>query len=632
MRQVSGPVLRTIILVVAAGCGPAAGGAVGRAGPPSRPVAGGPNARDGGGRPDGMRSGGAASAGHASGGGSPSDLAGSMSVPPGLQSLLVQVSVFEKAGRFRRAGLICERVAAALPKGHPGAFRLFVRSSMLHERGRDLLSAYRVMDRARQYATLGFERLYAVRRMVGLVRRMGATKQVVRLHSHLGRGMGAALLAPLVVAYWSERSRPDKAAAVARASLRGRRSAAALLGNDSSEASGRIGLLVSLSGRFRRAGLSVMRGALLALPSRGRQKADMVQGPGLQIWIEPVDQDPAEAVKRMRALGGVCAAVGPVWPARARTAAKAALAEGMALITLSPDPSVAALGEGVFGYLPDTGSRLASLVGALETQVRCLRLERAASRRRLRRRSRRRKIRRCRKHWCGRRLDGPVGLLVPEGPYGQALASRIVASRKARIEVVTYRRGQTTFSDVAAALKKKHLSALAAVMSWHALELFAPQMAAAGLWLGKGPAGSKSILFGALADGVEPKRLGASQRYLQGSLLIPGFYADERDPRWGGFVSDYRRSYGKDPDLLSAHAYEAASIAIRACAARNRRTAAAFISGLTIRGRRVFGPKGGLARRSALYRVTDKGLALWKHPACRAGGRRGRRRPWPRRR
>ncbi len=625
--------IRILALAAAAGCSPGVGGAVGRAGPPVRsssgPKTGSPTGTAG------LRQSAGANADSRSEG--PAE---DISVSdPAVQALVVRAWALERSRRFRQAARAYEQAASSLKGDDSGSVRLLVRAFRLYQKARRSIKAYLVLEKARSKARRGFERLFVLRRMAELAGRMGPTRAVVGLYGRLRRSLAAGLLAPLAAAYWLEHGRPDKATEVFKESEPLRLRIEGTLTADQSIVPGRVGLLVSLRGPYRRAGISLVRGAMLAVMGGRPAAAARMPGFGLsrpQVWIEPVDDDAGVAVRRLAMLAKVGVAVGPVRPDRARQAALAAQQMNLALITVSPDPSVAGLGTQVFDDMPDTKRRLAQVFDAVFSELRCRRARaRARSRKgRSSRRcpvTRRRRRSRKRRRGCVRDWSGPVAVIFPESPYGRALAQFLGALHPGGFESFFYKRGQTTFSDVVAGIKRRHVDAVVAVMPWRTLELFAPQMAAAGLWPGRGPKGLRRVLFGALGDGVVPSRLAMAQRYLEGTFLVPGFYPDEQDARWGGFVADYRRAYGSVPDMVAAYAYEAASIAARSVRGLQAGSAAAKIAALTIRGRRVFDDKGVLVRPSSLYVVTTGKLMPWKRKACRwdRGSRGGR---WRRKR
>ena len=48
--------------------------------------------------------------------------------------------------------------------------------------------------------------------------------------------------------------------------------------------------------------------------------------------------------------------------------------------------------------------------------------------------------------------------------------------------------------------------------------------------------------------------------YLEGSVFVDGFFAESPWPQVAEFVAGFKKAFGEEPDILSAQAYDAASI------------------------------------------------------------------------
>ena len=115
-------------------------------------------------------------------------------------------------------------------------------------------------------------------------------------------------------------------------------------------------------------------------------------------------------------------------------------------------------------------------------------------------------------------------------------------------------------------------------------------------------------------------RRGCSQsagRYVQGTLLAPGFYAGAADPHARGFVDAYHAAYGQDPHATEAYAYDGVN-AIRAAVAAGARTRADLTSALStgtfegLTGALHFGVDHGRADSTRLYVVDGDEIKTYR--------------------
>src|SRR5262249_41561446 len=131
------------------------------------------------------------------------------------------------------------------------------------------------------------------------------------------------------------------------------------------------------------------------------------------------------------------------------------------------------------------------------------------------------------------------------------------------------------------------------------LELIAPALAAADLWPTQPSAARqpriRNIALLSTAEDLSARVLKES-RYLQSSLLAPGYYPEE-----DSFVQQYRGEHGDDPKLFEAFAYDAVH-AVRAAleaGARDRAQLAAHLGSLGgvygVTGKLKFSPGGDRA-------------------------------------
>lgn len=108
------------------------------------------------------------------------------------------------------------------------------------------------------------------------------------------------------------------------------------------------------------------------------------------------------------------------------------------------------------------------------------------------------------------------------------------------------------------------------------LELVAPALNAAFIrarpWGFKGKIrGGRPVLMLSTAEAIEDKFLRQAGRHTWGAIFAPGFYADDRNPRIGQFVSRYTRAFSRPPRFIDAYAFDAA-LAVRAAVEAGART------------------------------------------------------------
>jgi len=65
----------------------------------------------------------------------------------------------------------------------------------------------------------------------------------------------------------------------------------------------------------------------------------------------------------------------------------------------------------------------------------------------------------------------------------------------------------------------------------------------------------------------DPRLLEHGERYVEGAVFVDGFFADSTEPKVARFVNDFKRIFGRTPDIFSALGYDAAQIIFAAIAA-----------------------------------------------------------------
>ena len=380
----------------------------------------------------------------------------------------------------------------------------------------------------------------------------------------------------------------------------------------------RIGLALPLSGKFQVVGEAALRAAMLAT--------------GVPASAAPPNGTPPQLVVRDTATDPERAARGV-----------AELTRGEAVIAIVGAASNKA-GPGAIAQATEDGVAVLSLEdaapGALTTafqmvhapEMRATALARAAVQLGARR----------------------FAILGPDNAAGKRLreAFRKAVTEKGATVVVesSYVPGATSFSPSIGPLKKVTFDAVFVPDTAERLALVAPALAVADLWpqpwakvqaaagsrAGGGskrgkravaapapdspdaPAASKArpILLLSTASDLSPKLVDNSGRYVQGSLLCPGFFANDAEPRARAFVEAYRAAYGRDPHAAEAYAYDAVAT-VQGVVGRGARTrgdlvrvlgtpGTAHLPGLT--GNVTFGPDHGRVDSPFVYLVEGQDI------------------------
>jgi branched-chain amino acid transport system substrate-binding protein len=222
-------------------------------------------------------------------------------------------------------------------------------------------------------------------------------------------------------------------------------------------------------------------------------------------------------------------------------------------------------------------------------------------------------------------------IIGPDTAAGKALRgafkSDVVAGGGRVTADVSYPPGATSFTGAVAAIKKSGPQVVFVADGADRLELIAPALAAADLWAAPfgapRPAGipgkprPRNILLLSTAADLSPRLLQSAGRYVQGTLLAPGFYAGAADPRARSFVDAYHAAYGQDPHATEAYAYDAVN-AIRAAVAAGARTRADLTNALStgtfdgLTGALHFGPDHGRADSTRLYVVDGDEIKTYR--------------------
>lgn len=195
---------------------------------------------------------------------------------------------------------------------------------------------------------------------------------------------------------------------------------------------------------------------------------------------------------------------------------------------------------------------------------------------------------------------------------------------------LTYPPAATAFTKEVEALKKQRWEALFVPDSAEKLELIGPALAVTDLWpqpaatvlsavrekAKKGTAAAKrrNILLLSTAPGISKRTLTRAGRYLQGTLVTPGYFADPDQASASRFVSEFKGLYGHEPSASDAYGFDGVHL-LRACVERGARTRADVLRMLAsggefqgVTGVIHFGADHGRQDRALVYEVGDDRL------------------------
>jgi ABC-type branched-subunit amino acid transport system substrate-binding protein len=440
------------------------------------------------------------------------------------------------------------------------------------------------------------EKAYARTKIVELSGGLPPEGALQAFRSAPEKGLARALLGPTAAAALRARGDASGASEIESESAAARRAVGIETPSDRGGSSGdpsRVGLELALSGKFQPVGEAALRAAMLA--------TGVPAAPNLQLIVRDAAGDLERAARgigdlaREQAVIGIVAAVNPrLFQGEAGAAALAPAAdEGVPTLTL--DDTAPGAGAAAFQLVHPASGRAASLAqAALKVGAR------------------------------------EFALIGPDTAAGTALRRAFksaVTAGGGRVGAdVSYPPGSTSFTAQVAAIKKAQPQVVFVADGSDRLELIAPALAAADLWPapwgaprqasvpGK-PKPPRNVLLVSTAADLSPRLLQSAGRYVQGTLLAPGFYAGADDPRAAAFVQAYRSTYGQDPHVTEAYAYDGVN-AIRAAVAGGARTrsdltralATGSFDGLT--GALRFGPDHGRADPPRIYVVQGDDIKL----------------------
>jgi ABC-type branched-subunit amino acid transport system substrate-binding protein len=439
------------------------------------------------------------------------------------------------------------------------------------------------------------EKAYARERASEIATKLAPETAAQAFRSSPEKGLARALLGAQAAAYLRARGDASGAATVESEAAVARRAVGLDQAGDrdrgqSAGDPGRLGLAIALSGKFQPVGEAALRAALIATGAPGTPA-----GKGMELFLRDTGAGPERATRGVGELARDDSVIGILAASDQPTLAAAAVATGENQVpTLQLDDGPAGWLTPTFQLVHTPAARAAALARA------ALKL--------------------------GAREFAMIG---PDSEAGQSLR-RAFKAELARGEGhvaadVSYPPGSTSFTAVAAAIKKTRAQAVFIADGADRIELIAPALAAADLWAapwGKRPPAAapgrphlRNLLLMSTANGLSPRLLQNAGRYVQGALFSPGFFADANDARARTFLEAYRAAYGRDPHATEAYAYDGVNL-FRTVTGAGAHTRADVVRALTdgtfegLTGSLRFGSDHARADDPRIYLVDGEQISL----------------------
>jgi ABC-type branched-subunit amino acid transport system substrate-binding protein len=299
----------------------------------------------------------------------------------------------------------------------------------------------------------------------------------------------------------------------------------ALIDKMSKVETGRIGLILPLSGPYQSFGERALKGATLAANIFGNKETDSK----IELRVVNADSDPQaaiDAVKKMVAEDNIVALVGPITNLNAAAVADLAQELGLPMIALSPSPELAKKGNFVFR---DCLTKQVQVNALLDWAMNVKKLKKFA-------------------------------MIYPEDKYGTEFADLFDKQVQERggslIKKVAYSEGETDFRDQVQSLmrgKAWDFDALFIPDSWEAVDLIVPQVLYFKIDTQLlGPSGWHSPK---LFDQIRPN-------YVEGAAVVDLFAPELKSEEFEKYQYNYQQAFQENPSLVDAQAYEAVSLLI----------------------------------------------------------------------
>ncbi|HHL39768.1 MAG TPA: tetratricopeptide repeat protein [Deltaproteobacteria bacterium] len=302
-----------------------------------------------------------------------------------------------------------------------------------------------------------------------------------------------------------------------------------------------IGALLPLKGDYAVFGEEALRGVLLA--------AGVFDGDGadVEIVVEELDGDPAGAVKAVRRLASderVVALVGPLLSRTASVVGKAAQKAKIPVIELSQRKDVQKTGEYVFRNFMTPRQQAAAVA---RYAVRTLGLRRFA-------------VLYPKNHY-GRELAGyfkrevlSLGATVV-GQMGYADRQTDFAEELKELFGVTVEERMEGRRHITEFTYAKEIDALYIPDYYDTVSIIAPYLAYYNI---------KDVQLLGSNGWNSPRLVELAGEYVEGAVFVDGFFAGTDRAQTLDFINGFTDTYGREPGIIGAHAYDAARMLLAA--------------------------------------------------------------------
>ncbi|HAG50789.1 MAG: hypothetical protein A2X87_03015 [Deltaproteobacteria bacterium GWC2_42_51] len=308
----------------------------------------------------------------------------------------------------------------------------------------------------------------------------------------------------------------------------------------------RIGVILPLSGKYSQFGEQALKGVLLA-----SDVFDLAlkknEGLNIEVVVRDTRDDPIASEKAVEELVnevGVVAIIGPLLSVTATETVKKAQEVSVPLIALSQKIGVTGTGDYIFrNFLLPSEQTKAIASYAIDK----LKYKKFA-------------------------------ILYPSSPYGIELANLFKEEvKKGKGEILAeeqYREGQTYFGDEIVRLfkiketEKKEgrrriktyeravtVDALYIPDYFDTIGLIVPHLAYYNV---------KDVKLLGSNGWNSPKLIELAGKYVEGAIVVDGFFAGSRRENTIQFVYSFKNIYGAEPDILAAQAYDATKMIVEA--------------------------------------------------------------------
>ncbi|MCB9556767.1 MAG: ABC transporter substrate-binding protein [Deltaproteobacteria bacterium] len=360
---------------------------------------------------------------------------------------------------------------------------------------------------------------------------------------------------------------------------------------NSERAEARIGVLLPASGRYQQAGRLALRGVALGLDAQSTSAMQHAKVKQPQLLIRDSSHDPAAQARQLIVDDRVIALIGGLRPEASQAIAAVAARFGVPYLPLGPTADSS--NPWTFRILPDAAARIEGLLHHAQgtTPLRTI-------------------------------------VLAPQSPYGNNMSAlfRRLATARRFIVVGDHRYPPSATSFVALAKRIATLKPQIVFIPDTAqrIALLAPALAAQGLWSrrsGSPPPPNKGLAIRILAtaDGLNARLLASAASYLQGALLSPGYFGEQRT-ELNAVESTYLARHRQPASLLVAYAFDATLSVVgrldpstpdRNSLSQSLRNKA--VLGLT--GPTLFGANGKRMALPPTYEVVNSQVTLLPQPA-----------------